>query len=230
MRRVVVSRGGLSGFLGLAFALGLALGVALLLVQRVALLEDLRIADSKLAVSKSAASQSTSEMAALQERLTSTEASLQAVADQNAELTSALTSATARVDALVAAAQTAQTTPFTGSSTTATSAVVSASVIRILERSVSPASATATTPLTFVVRTSGKADRVMIRILSMDGKSYNVAYNLSRISSSGGVDVWRKIVAAPAKAGTYRYFPTAYKGPVRGGQAIGGTGGSFVIN
>ncbi|HEX9092423.1 MAG TPA: hypothetical protein VF902_00430, partial [Coriobacteriia bacterium] len=195
--------------LALAFALGLVMGIGALLWQRVALLAEIGTARDSAAASKTAARDAEAALTVMQERLTSTETSAHVLAAQNAQLAADLAAARSQSNS-------AATPPSTSS----------ASVVRIVERSVSPASATATNPITFTVRIQGRADRVQVRIRSLTGTSYDTNVNLTKASTASGIETWRKTVPPPPAAGTYRYAPTAFKST----ESTTGPSGSFVVN
>lgn len=191
MRGVALSRRGFGGFLALAFALGLLIGVALLLWQRVLLLDRVKSLETRVATISAQAADAEGELAETRETLASVEASMQAVVAQNSQLASELVATRASL----AAAQAAATT--TG--------------VAITDRSTDPASVAAGATYTMIVRTQGKAATVTVRVVSTSkSTSYNKSFSLSKVSTAGDIDTWQAGLTAPSAAGHYHYYVYAY--------------------
>lgn len=193
MRGVALSRRGFGGFLALAFALGLLIGVALLLWQRVLLLDRVKSLETKVAAISAQAADTESRLAEVRESLASTEASMQAVVVQNSQLASDLVATRAALVVAQAAAS-AATTP-----------------VAITDRSTDPASVAAGAAYTVTVRTQGKVVKVTVRVVSTDtSKPYNKSFILSKVSTAGAIDAWQAGLTAPSAAGHYHYYVYAY--------------------
>ncbi len=185
-----MSRTSLWGFLVAAFLVGAALGLGILLWQRSMLLTDARALQRKLDSAESSVSAAGLKLQDAQAALASSEASVTDLAARNTQLASDLSSATAALEA----------------------AKLVSSPVKVTERSVSPTSVEANKALTLTAKVQGRADKVQMKILGPSGGGYSKVYNLVRGTSSGGVDTWTRAVTAPSKAGTYRYFATAFVG------------------
>ena len=127
---------------------------------------------------------------ALEARLASTEASMAALAEANAQLTTQLE--TAKSDA--------QATP---SSTTD-------GTLAVKMREIQPDSVNASDTITMTAKVTGSPDKVTMKVRSKSG-SFDETFALKKVSTSGSTQTWRATGRAPAK-GTYTYYATALKG------------------
>jgi hypothetical protein len=131
------------------------------------------------------------KIAALETRLASSEASVAAQVQDNAQLATQLESAKA------AAKKPA--------STTATS------TLSVVSREIQPDSVNASGTITMTARVKGAPDRVTMRITAKSG-GFDQSYALRKVSTSGSTETWRVVGKAPTRKGDYRYFATAILG------------------
>jgi len=99
-----------------------------------------------------------------------------------------------------------------GTSDTSTAAT---GTVSITSASVTPSSVAATHTITLTVKVKGSPSKVQMRIHGVSGQAFDLTYNLKKVSSSGSTQTWRKVMKAPAKSGTYRYYASAYVGTTR---------------
>ena len=133
-----------------------------------------------------------SKATALQTRLASTEASIAALTETNAQLTAEVDKAKTEVKA--------------SSTTTSTLVVVS--------REVQPDSVAASGTITMTAKVKGSPEKVTMRITAKSG-SYDETFSLKKVSSSGSTQTWRASAKAPTKKGDYRYYATAISGDTK---------------
>jgi flagellar hook assembly protein FlgD len=133
----------------------------------------------------------TTKSSALETRLASAEASLAALTEANAQLTTELEAAKANTRT---------------SSTTTTS-----SALTVVSREIQPDSVTASHTVTMTAKVKGAPDKVTMRVTSTSG-GFDQTYSLKKVSTSGSTETWRASYKAPAKKGEYRYYATATTG------------------
>jgi cytoskeletal protein RodZ len=182
--------GGFWGFLVLAFVIGAAIGVGLLVWQRTTLLADIRSLERRLEASEASATASADQATQLEARLASAEASVTELTAQTAALTTELDT----TKQALAAAQSNNAS------------------VTITERSVSPTSVEASHTLTLTAKVQGKADKVQMKLVGTGSVTYSKVYNLTKGTTTGGITTWSRKVTAPGKLGVYRYYATAYVG------------------
>lgn len=171
---------------------GLGIGLGIMFWQSASTGAKVTKLERQLAAASEDASAS---VEALQGRTASAEASAADLAAKNAQLSSDLAAATARIAELEKA-------PSTESSTT----------IELVSRTVSPSTVTTGgKSVTLTVKVKGDATKVTFRIYTAD-KKYSQTYTLTKSSTSGDTVTWKRSVKAPVKAGTYKYYATAYDG------------------
>lgn len=199
MRGIGLSRGGFWGFLALAFALGLMVGIGLLMWQRTAFLSDVKVLEKRLADETAQQKDVSEEVEDLRETLSSREASLDALAEQNTSLTAELASSTAALAAAKAAAVTATTTAPTGP-------------VSISGHDYGPKPVPAGGQYTITATVRGAASKVTVRVFDVQANlNYKKDFGLTRVSSSGGTETWQVTLSGPA-AGHYHYWVYAYVG------------------
>jgi len=137
-------------------------------------------------------------IAAAEARAVSAEASGASLTEQVAQLTAEL-----------AAAKGTGGTTDTGTSTAATGTVT------ITSASVTPSSVSATHTITLTVKVKGSPGKVQMRLHGVSGQSFDLTYSLKKVSTSGSTQTWRKVMKAPSKSGTYRYYAIAFVGGTR---------------
>lgn len=184
-----VSTGAFWGFLALALALGLGVGAGAVFWQRSTLTAEIRDLESRLSASEASATASAEQLQSLQATLASTEASIADLTARNTQLTSDLEAAKA-----------------------ALAAATASGTVTITERTVSPTSVEASHSLLLTVKVDGKADKVQMKIVSQSGSTYSTVYNLTKSTTSGTIVTWKRSVKAPGVKGMYRYYATAYVG------------------
>jgi hypothetical protein len=182
--------GGFWGLLVLAFVIGAAIGVGLLVWQRTTLLADITSLERKLEASEASATAATDQVTEMEARLASAEASVTELTTQNTALAAEL--ATTKQALATAQANTAGVT--------------------ITERTVSPASVEASHSLTLTAKVQGKADKVQMKLVGTGSVTYSKVYNLTKGTTTGDITTWSRKVTAPGKLGVYRYYATAYVG------------------
>jgi hypothetical protein len=153
------------------------------------------------------ASDAASSAASLQAQVDSRDASLTALAEKNTALQ-------AEVDAAKAA-----TTDSSSSSTTAT--------LEVQQRSVRPSVVATGDEITLSARVLGHPDKVTMRIYN-SARGYDETYSLKRTSRAETTETWRRVVSAPKRTGTYRYYATAFLGE-KSATMPGASPGSFKV-
>jgi flagellar hook assembly protein FlgD len=131
--------------------------------------------------------------AALEARLASSEASLAALAEANAQMTADLASA-------------AEDTQKSSTTTTATLVVVS--------REIQPDSVNASGSITMSAKVKGEPAKVTMRVTAKSG-GFDETYSLKKVSTSGSTQTWRATFKSPTKKGEYRYYATAISGDTK---------------
>jgi flagellar hook assembly protein FlgD len=134
----------------------------------------------------------TTKSSALEKRLASSEASLAALTEANAQLTAELETAKAG----------------TQKSTTASS------TLSVVSREVQPDSVTASGTITMTAKVKGAPDKVTMRVTAKSG-GFDQTYSLKKVSTSGTTETWRASFKAPSKKGDYRYYATAISGDTK---------------
>lgn len=176
-------------WVGVSFAIGLALGLGFYLYRASAVTKQ---ADALKKQISAQAEQSQTTVSSLQTQLSAAEASVTAL---NAQVQ------TAAADKAAAAQSTKQTT--SSSTTTATLTVVA--------RTITPSTVATDGSITMTAKVKGSPDRVTMRIIGKGSVSFDQTYNLTKSSTSGSVQTWKRTVSAPSKKGAYTYYATAYK-------------------
>ena len=181
-------------FAAIGLAVGLALGIGLLVWQRVALLADKRVLQNQLAAVEESATASADQVATLEARMASMEATLAALSADNTRLSSDLASAQAALDAAN------------------TRLLDAAKTLTITERSVSPQSVVKGASFVLEAKVKGTADKVQMKLVGTSPLTYSKVFNLTKVSTSSGVQTWKRTITAPTDIGVYRYYATAYIG------------------
>ncbi len=190
MPDVRMSRGSLWGFLTIAFLVGIAIGVGLLLWQRSTLMAETRALERKITAAESKAASAEQQVEDLTGRLDTAEASVTDLTEQNSQLASDLASAKASAES--------------------TKSKTATGTVKVKERTISPSSVSASGTITMTAKVQGRADKVWMRVTGPGG--YAKFFTLSRTSTSGGVDTWKRTVNAPDRKGKYNYYANAYLG------------------
>jgi hypothetical protein len=181
-------------FAAIGLAVGLAIGIGLLVWQRVALLADKRVIQGQLTSVEESAAASADQVATLEARLVSTEATLAALSADNSRLSANLATVQAALDA--ASAKLAE----------------AAKTLEITERTVSPSPVVKGASFVLQVKVKGTADKVQMKLVGTSPLTYSKVYNLTKVSTTSGVQTWKRTVTAPPDVGVYRYYATAYIG------------------
>jgi hypothetical protein len=176
------------GWVVASVLVGLGIGLTIMFVQGSGRASEISKLKAQLTKQSAEASGTLSD---LQARLANAEASVTDLTAKNSQLTSDL-----------AAAQVAA--PAAGTAGTSSSGTLS-----FVSRTVSPSTVATGHSITLTVKIKGTADKVRMQIV---GTGYNKTIYLTRVSTSGGVQTWRKTVTAPTKKGVYNYFAGAYIG------------------
>jgi hypothetical protein len=179
------------GWVVVSLTLGLIVGLIAMFFIRGSSASKVTQLEQQLAAQSA---ESSSTISTLQLSLQSAEASVTELTARNSQLTSDLAAANAKVTAAK-------------KSTTTTTTAIS-----FVSRSVSPTSVEASHTLTLTVKIDGHADKVRMQIV---GGTYDQTFYLSRVSTSGGVETWRRSVKAPPKKGTYHYYAGAFVGTTK---------------
>jgi cell division protein FtsB len=195
------------GWVVASLLVGLGIGLVIMLVRTGSLSNRITVLQNQIAAGASA----TGTTGAVQQQLAAAEASVTALTDQNATLTSDLQAAQAQL----AAQGTSGTT-----STTTTIAVTS--------RKVTPSTVATSGTITMTVKVTGSPTSVTMRVYN-SSKSFDKTYTLKKVSTSGGTQTWRLAVKAPSKVGTYSYYATATKGSTHVTMK-GASPSSFTVN
>jgi hypothetical protein len=138
-------------------------------------------------------SQTTSSTASLQAQLDSAETSLAALNDKYTALQEEQTKAKAQ--------------SASSSSSTASQTVT----LEVQQRSIRPSVVATGDDITLSARVQGHPDKVTMRIYN-NANGYDETITLKRVSRGATTETWRRVIAAPKKTGTYRYYATAYLG------------------
>jgi hypothetical protein len=181
------------GWVVVSLLVGLGIGVGTMLLITSSRSDEVRTLNNRVG--------------AVQAQLTSAEASLTALTDQNAQLTLDLETANAQIATLQgSSSSTDQTTTPTPSATV---------TIAVTSRTVTPSSVVASenVTLTMTAKVTGAPTKVTMRIYNAS-KSYDKTFTLKKVSTSGKTQTWRATTKAPTAKGTYRYFATATKAGV----------------
>jgi flagellar hook assembly protein FlgD len=134
----------------------------------------------------------TTKSTALETRLASSEASLAALTEANAQLTAELEAAKAD----------------TPKSTT------TSSTLSVVSRDIQPDSVGASGTITMTAKVKGAPDKVTMRVTAKSG-GFDQTYSLKKVSTSGTTETWRASFKAPSKKGDYRYYATAINGDTK---------------
>ena len=189
MRYMRIPQNKFWGWVVASLLIGLGIGLTIMLVSGAAANDKLRVLQNRLNASGEGSS-----TVSLQAQLTSLEASVTALTDQNAQLTADLAAANATIATLQ------------GSST-------ASGTISFIARTASPSSVSPTGTLTLTVRVKGHPTKVTVRVVShTTGVTFDHTYTLKRIIKQTTAERWQIKVAAPTHAGTYRYAATAFIG------------------
>jgi Tfp pilus assembly protein PilX len=167
------------GWVVVSLLAGLLVGLGVMFVARGSSAGQVSALEERLAAQSKDASDT---IAAMQATLASAEASITDLTAQNSQLASDL-----------ATAKAAATKPPT----------VAANTVTITSRSVSPTSVEASHTLVLTVKVTGHPDKVRMQIV---GTGYDQTFYLTKISTSGQSETWRRSIKAPTKKGTYRYY------------------------
>lgn len=186
------------GWVVVSALFGLALGLAAMLWNGAAATSRIASLEARLS---GAGIDSSATAGAAEQRAASAEATVAALTEQVAQLSAQLQTANDTIASLQGAA--APTTD-TGTGT-----------LTISSRTVTPASVSTSGTITLTVKVAGSAEKVQMRLLGLTGQGFDITYNLKKVSTSGGTETWRKVMAAPSKTGTYRYYASAFVGGVR---------------
>jgi hypothetical protein len=191
---VRLGRGAFIGYLVLSLALGLVIGVGLLIWQRTVLLRDIASLEKRLSDQKAAAGDAESRATAAESELAS--ATL---------LVSQLTSRTAELSRLLDEATSALAAERAKSATTG--------VLTLNERSISPNPVKAGKPMTLTVKLTGKATKVRMRVVfRTNAATYDKYFYLHKASTSGTTETWHASATAPSTLGEYKFYATGYVG------------------
>lgn len=188
------------GWVVVSLLVGLLVGLGVMFIGRGSSSGEVTALEEKFAAQSKEASDT---IAAMQASLASAEASITDLTATNSQLTSDLAAAQA-------AAKKAT--------------VVPANTVTITSRSVSPTSVEASHTLVLTVKLTGHPDQVRMQIV---GTGYDQTFYLSKISTSGETETWRRSIKAPPKKGTYRYYPGALIGGKR--VTAGASARTFVV-
>jgi hypothetical protein len=159
----------------------------------------------------------TNRIAALEAQLsgagTDTSAAVAAAESRAASAEASVASLTEQVDRLMAdlAAAKGTKTSQDGAGTPATET----GAVTITSCSVTPSSVSTTGTITLTVKVKGSPGKVQMRLHGISGQSFDLTYNLKKVSTSGSTQTWRRVMDAPSKVGTYRYYGSAFLGDVR---------------
>jgi hypothetical protein len=183
------------GWVVVSLLVGLGIGLVIMLVRTGSLSNRITVLQNQIA----AGANSSETAGAAQQQLAAAEASITALTDQNATLTSDLQAAQAQLAGQGTSGGTTSTT------TTPTIAVTS--------RKVTPSTVATSGTITMTVKVTGSPTSVTMRVYNSSKKTiFDKTYALKKVSTSGGTQTWRLAVKAPTKVGTYSYYATATKG------------------
>lgn len=172
-------------WVAVSFAIGLAIGLAFYAFRAASVNKQVDAAKKAAATQ---VQQSQAAAATLQTQLSAAEASVTAL--------------TAQVNAKPAP------TPATPSSSSSSN--TSTATLTVVSRTISPSTVATDGSITMTAKVKGSPDRVTMRITGKS-VSFDQTYNLTKVSTSGSTQTWRRTVSAPSKKGTYAYYATAYK-------------------
>jgi hypothetical protein len=189
-----IDRGKFWGWVVVSLLVGLGIGLVIMMVRTGSLSSQITVLQHQLASATTGTG--TADAAALQDQLASAEASITALTQQNAQLTSDLSAA--------------QNSSSQGSGT----ATNTAPTIAVVSRNVSPSTVATSGSITLTVKVTGGPSKVTMRIYT-SSKSFDKTYTLKKKSTSGDTETWTLKIAAPVKAGTYHYYATAILGSTR---------------
>jgi hypothetical protein len=184
------------GWVVVSLLVGLGIGLGIMMWRTGSLSSQITTLEKQVA---SATVDAGGAVTGIQQQLASAEASLTALADQNAQLTSDLNAAQAEIASLQ------------GSSTTTTTTTPA---IAVTSRTITPSSVTASHTITLTAKVTGSPTSVTMRVYNAS-KSFDKTFTLHKVSTSGGTQTWRVTAKAPATKGTYSYYATATKGSVK---------------
>lgn len=191
-----IDRGKFWGWVVVSLLVGLGIGLVIMMVRTGSLSSQITVLQHQLSAATTAGA-GTADAAALQDQLASAEASITALTQQNAQLTSDLS-----------AAQAQGSSQDSGSSTTT-------ETIAVVSRNVSPSTVATSGSITLTVKVTGGPSKVTMRIYT-SSKSFDKTYALKKKStSSSGTETWTLKLKAPVKVGTYHYYATAILGSTR---------------
>jgi len=181
------------GWVGVSLVTGLAIGLAIMLWRTASLNSQIKVLTNQVNSASAGASET---VGSVETQLASAEASLTALTDENAQLTSDLAAAKAQIKTLKK------------------SPTASTAAIAVVSRTVSPTSVDESGTITLTVKVTGHPTSVTMRIYTTS-KSFDKTYSLRRASTSGNSETWRLTTKAGSKSGTYHYYATAIKGSTR---------------
>jgi hypothetical protein len=181
------------GWVVVSLLVGLGIGLGIMMLNAGSQSSRITVLENQVA---SAGADASAAVAAAQAQLASTDASLVALSEQNAQLTADLTAAQAEIAA--AADKPSETTTPT---------------IAVTSRTISPSTADASATITLTAKVTGAPDHVTMRIYN-SSKSYDKTFSLHKASTSGDTETWHASAKAPGLAGTYKYYATATTGSV----------------
>lgn len=173
-------------WVAVAFGIGLAIGLAFYALKAGSVNKQVDAAKKQAATQ---AEQLQTTVASLQTQLSSAEASV--------------TSLTSQINAQPAPAPTTSSSTSNSSSTTT-------ETLTVVSRTISPSTVATDGTITMTAKVKGSPDRVTMRVKAKSG-SFDQTYNLTKVSTSGSTQTWRRSVSAPSKKGSYSYYATAYK-------------------
>jgi hypothetical protein len=181
------------GWVFTSLALGLILGTgAAYAVSRVSSAKQIDDLKKQL---ESQTAQAASSAASLQSRLDSADTSLTALSQQYTQLQQ----------------QNAADKAAAKSKSSASSTTTETVTLEVVSRTVSPSTVASGDLITLTAQVKGKPDSVNMRITS-SANGVVLTYSLKKVSTSGSVQRWRRVVSAPKKKGTYRYYAIAHLG------------------
>ncbi len=176
-------------WVGVSFAFGLAIGLAIMFARQAALSREL---DAAKAQATASAQEASATIESMQQRLTSVEASLAAASEQ------------------IAAAQAEAAKQAEEQSTDQAS---NENTVTVVSRTISPSTVETEGAITMTAKVKGSPEKVTMRITGPNG--YDEVFALKKSSTSDSTETWKAGTTAPKKAGTYKYYATAYKGDAK---------------
>ena len=179
------------GWVVVSLLVGLLVGLGVMFIVRGSSAATVTTLEKQVATLSAQSKEASDTIAAMQASLASAEASITDLTAKNSQLTSDLATAKAA----------------------AKKTTVAAGSLTITSRSVSPQSVEASHTLVLTVKVTGHPDKVRMQILGTGSvSSYDQTYYLSKVSTSGNTETWRRSIKAPAKKGVYRYYAGAFIG------------------